>query len=298
MEITAKMVKELREKTNAGMMDCKKALGECGGDLEKAVDWLRQKGLMTARKRAGRATREGVIAAGVSADHRCGAMLELNCETDFVAKNDGFQKLAADVLALLLAGGPAPADVPALLGRPLSAGGTVDEALKGLVGTIGENMNLRRFVRREAPAGSLLHTYIHGPGRLGVMVELAAEKMGPEAEELAHNLAMHIAAASPAARTAEELPAEFLEREKEIYRAKLAESGKPENMWDKIMAGQIKKFYSEVVLLEQAYVKDPTGKTTVAGLLKSAAGVCGRTEIRAYDRFQLGEELPGETREE
>ena len=298
MEITAKMVKELRDKTNAGMMDCKKALGECGGDLEKAVDWLRQKGLMTARKRAGRATREGLIAAGVSADQSRGAMLELNCETDFVAKNDNFQKLAADILALLLAGGQAPADVPALLAKPLAAGGTVDDALTGLVGTIGENMNLRRFVSRKAPAGALLHTYIHGPGRLGVMVELAAEKTGPAAVELAHNLAMHIAAASPVARTAEEVPAEFLEREKEIYRAKLAESGKPENMWDKIMAGQIKKFYSEVVLLEQAYVKDPTGKTTVAALLKSSAGACGRAEIRVYDRFQLGEELPGETREE
>ena len=297
MEITAKMVKELREKTNAGMMDCKKALGECGGDLEKAVDWLRQKGLMTARKRAGRATREGLITAGVSADQSCGAMLELNCETDFVAKNDSFQKLAADILALLLAGGPAPADVPDLLARPLAAGGTVGEAIQGLVGTIGENMNLRRFVSRKAPAGAFLHTYIHGPGRLGVMVELAAEKSGPAAVELAHNLAMHIAAANPAARTAEEVPAELLEREKEIYRAKLAESGKPENMWDKIMAGQLKKFYSEVVLLEQAYVKDPTGKTTVAGLLKSSAGACGRAEIRLYDRFQLGEEL-GETREE
>jgi len=297
MEITAKMVKDLREKTNAGMMDCKKALGECGGDLEKAVDWLRQKGLMTARKRAGRATREGLIAAVVSADQRRGAMIELNCETDFVAKNEGFQKLAADILNLLLAG-PAPADVPALLSRPLATGETVNDALKGLVGTIGENMNLRRFVRRESSAGSLMHTYIHGPGRLGVMVELAAEKMGAEAEELAHNLAMHIAAASPVARTAEEVPADLLEREKEIFRAKLAESGKPEDMWDKIMEGQIKKFYAEVVLLEQAYVKDPTGKTTVAGLLKSSSAACGRTEIRTYDRFQLGEELPGEARPE
>jgi len=295
MEITAKMVKELRDKTNAGMMDCKKALGECGGDLEKAVDWLRQKGLMTARKRAGRATREGLVAAGVSADQRRGALLELNCETDFVAKNENFQKLASDILALLLSG-PAPADVPALLEKPLAAGGTVNDALKSLVGTIGENMNLRRFVSREAPAGALVHTYIHGPGRLGVLVELAAEKMGPQAEELAHNLAMHIAAANPVARSAGEVPADLLEREKEIFRAKLAESGKPENMWDKIMIGQVKKFYSEVVLLEQAYVKDPTGKTTVADLLKSAA--CGRAEIRAYDRFQLGEELPGEARSE
>jgi elongation factor Ts len=297
MEITAKQVKELRDKTNAGMMDCKKALSECGGEMEKAVDWLRQKGLMTARTRAGRATREGLIAAGVSADHRLGAMIELNCETDFVAKNEGFQKLAADILALLLSG-PAPADLPALLACPLSSGGTVDETLKNLVGTIGENMNLRRFARRQAPAGAFLHTYIHGQGRLGVMVELAAEKMGPEAEELAHNLAMHIAAASPVARVAEEIPADILEREKEIFRARLAESGKPEDMWDKIIVGQIKKFYSEVVLLEQAYVKDQSGKTSVADLLKSSVGACGRTEILAYDRFQLGEELPGEAREE
>jgi elongation factor Ts len=297
MEITAKMVKDLREKTNAGMMDCKKALGECGGDMEKAVDWLRQKGLMTARKRAGRATREGLIVAGVSSDHRKSAILELNCETDFVAKNEGFQKLAADILGVLLAG-PAPADVPALLARSLPAGGSVDDALKSLVGTIGENMNLRRFTVREAAAGAFFHTYIHGPGRLGVLVELAAEKTGPAAEELAHNLAMHIAAANPAARIAEEIPADMLEREKDIFRAKLAESGKPENMWDKIMVGQIKKFYAEVVLLEQAYVKDSAGKTSVADLLKSSAGACGRVEILTYVRYQLGEELPGETRAE
>ena len=297
MEITAKMVKDLREKTNSGMMDCKKALSECGGDLEKSVDWLRQKGLMTARKRAGRATREGLIVAGVSADQRRGALIELNCETDFVAKNESFQKLAAAIAAELLAD-PAPADVQAFLERPFSAGGTVEEAIQSLVGTIGENMNLRRFVSREAPAGAFIHTYIHGPGRLGVMVELAAEKMGHAAEELAHNLAMHIAAANPAARTAEEIPADLLEREKEIFRARLAGSGKPENMWDKIMVGQIKKFYSEVVLLEQAYVKDPTGKTTVADLLENSTDACGLTEIRAYDRFQLGEELPGEARPE
>ena len=297
MEITAIMVKELREKTNAGMMDCKKALAECGGDMEKAVDWLRQKGLMTARKRAGRATREGLVMAGVSADQKRGALFELNCETDFVAKNEAFQKLGDDILALLLSG-PPPADVPALLARTFPSGGTLDEALKNLLGTTGENMNLRRFASREASDGSFLHTYIHGPGRLGVLVELAAEKTGPEAKELAHNLAMHIAAANPLARAVEEIPADLLEREKDIFRAKLAESGKPENMWEQIIAGQVKKFYSEVVLLEQAYVKDPAGKTTVASLLKSSSGACGHTEIRGYDRFQLGEELPGDVREE
>ncbi|MDL2260061.1 translation elongation factor Ts [Deltaproteobacteria bacterium OttesenSCG-928-K17] len=290
MEISAKLVKELRDKTNSGMMDCKKALAECECDLEKAVDWLRQKGLMTARKRAGRATKEGLIVAGVSADQKTGALVELNCETDFVAKNEGFQKLAADVVAYLLAN-ETPADVEALLTKSL-ASGTIDDALKGLVGTIGENMNLRRFAVKKADGGSFLHTYIHGPGRLGVMVEMNVEKTGPAAEELAHNLAMQIAAANPVALTPEEVPADVLEREKNIFRAKLAESGKPENMWDKIMVGQINKFYAEVVLLQQAYVKDD--KKTIAQVLKDAAADCGKAEIKSFTRFQLGEELPGE----
>ncbi len=293
-EISAKLVKELRDKTNAGMMDCKKALAECECDLEKAVDWLRQKGLMTARKRAGRATKEGLIVAGVSPDQKKGALVELNCETDFVAKNEGFQKLAVDIVDVLLTS-EAPADVAGLLARPMnSCAGTIDDQLKNLVGTIGENMNLRRFTVRQAQGDAFLHTYIHGPGRLGVMVEVAAEKCGAAAEELAHNLAMHIAAASPVAVTPEDVPADILEREKNIFRAKLAESGKPENMWDKIMVGQVHKFYSEVVLMEQAYVKDPTGKTTIAQLLKDSAKECGRVEIKSFFRFQLGEELPGE----
>ena len=292
MEITAKMVKELRDKTNSGMMDCKKALAECEGDLEKAVDWLRQKGLMTARKRAGRATKEGLIVAGVSPDNKKAALAELNCETDFVAKNEGFQKLAADIIDVLLASG-APADVEALLARPVVSGaGTIDDSLKALVGTIGENMNLRRFAAHEAKDGAFMHTYIHGPGRLGVMIELAVEKPGAAAEELAHNLAMHIAAASPIALVSEDVPADVLEREKSVAKAKLAESGKPENMWDKIMIGQVKKFYSEVVLLEQAYVKDD--KKTITQVLKDAAADCGKVEIKSFSRFQLGEELPGE----
>ncbi len=290
MEISAKLVKELRDKTNSGMMDCKKALAECECDLEKAVDWLRQKGLMTARKRAGRATREGLIVAGVSADLKRGALVELNCETDFVAKNEAFQQLAADVANLLLTS-EAPADVTALLTRPLGTA-TVDDVLKGLVGTIGENMNLRRFLAAKTDGNGFLHTYIHGPGRLGVLVELSVEKPGPAAEELAHNLAMHIAAANPVAITPEDVPADLLEREKNIFRAKLAESGKPENMWDKIMVGQVHKFYSEVVLLEQAYVKDD--KKSVGQVVKEAAADCGKVVVKSFTRFQLGEELPGE----
>ena len=292
MEISAKLVKELRDKTNSGMMDCKKALAECEGDLEKAVDWLRQKGLMTARKRAGRATKEGLIVAGVSDDHKKGALVELNCETDFVAKNEAFQKLAADIVALLLTLGEAPADGPALLATALPDGRTVDDNLKSLVGTIGENMNLRRFLVKKAEGSAFLHTYIHGPGRLGVMVEMTAEKSGAPAEELAHNMAMQIAAANPVAVTEAEVPPEVLEREKNIFRAKLAESGKPENMWDKIMVGQINKFYSEVVLIRQAYVRDD--KKSIAQVLKEATGTSGKTEIKSFTSFQLGEELPGE----
>ena len=292
MEISAKLVKELRDKTNSGMMDCKKALAECECDLEKAVDWLRQKGLMTARKRAGRATKEGLIVAGVSPDQKKGAIVELNCETDFVAKNEAFQKLALDIVDVLLTGDE-PADVDTLLAKPMnSCAGTIDDSIKSLVGTIGENMNLRRFAVKKAEGDTFLHTYIHGPGRLGVMVELNVEKPGAAAEDLAHNLAMQIAAANPVAITSEAVPEEILEREKGIFRAKLAESGKPENMWDKIMIGQINKFYSEIVLLHQAYVKDD--KKSIADVLKDAAAECGKVEIKSFSRFQLGEELPGE----
>jgi elongation factor Ts len=174
----------------------------------------------------------------------------------------------------------------------LPDGRTVDDSLKSLVGTIGENMNLRRFLVKKAEGAAFLHTYIHGPGRLGVMVEMTAEKPGAPAEELAHNMAMQIAAANPVAVTETEVPPEVLEREKNIFRAKLAESGKPENMWDKIMVGQINKFYSEVVLIRQAYVRDD--KKNIAQVLKEAAGTSGKTEIKSFARFQLGEELPGE----
>lgn len=291
MEINAKMVKELREKTNSGMMDCKKALKECDGDMEKAVDWLRQKGLMTARKRAGRATREGLIVAEVSADQKTGVALELNCETDFVAKNEGFQKLAKSIADFLLSA-PVPADLPALMAAKMADGRTVDEAVKALVGTIGENMNLRRFVVKKAGDGQIVHAYIHGPGKIGVLVELAAEKPGEAATGLAHDIALQVAAANPAALDEDGIPADMLEREKDIYRAKLKEQGKPEKMWDKIMQGQIKKFYSEVTLVHQAFVKDPA--KAVSDVVKEAG--CGAA-IKGFTRYQLGEELPGEENE-
>lgn len=293
MEISAKMVKELRDKTNAGMMDCKQALAACECDLEKAVDWLRQKGLMTARKREGRSAREGLVAALVSPDEKRGAMVELNCETDFVAKTDAFQELAAKMAEQALEA-PESASLDDLLNQPSRQDPemTVGDLIKNIVGTTGENMRLRRFVRYQAGGNAIVHTYIHAGGRLGVLVELACEQKGPEAAELAHNLAMHIAAANPLAITQEAIPQELVEREKALYEAKAKESGKAAHLWPKIIEGNLRKFYGEVALMNQVYVKDD--KKSVADVFKEAGRALGRVELKRYARFQLGEDLPGE----
>lgn len=293
MEISAKMVKELRDKTNAGMMDCKQALAACECDLEKAVDWLRQKGLMTARKREGRSAREGLVAALISPDEKRGAMVELNCETDFVAKTDAFQELAAKMAEQALEA-PESASLDDLLNQPSRQDPemTVGDLIKNIVGTTGENMRLRRFVRYQAGGNAIVHTYIHAGGRLGVLVELVCEKTGPEAAELAHNLAMHIAAANPLAITQEAIPQELVEREKALYEAKAKESGKAAHLWPKIIEGNLRKFYGEVALMNQVYVKDD--KKSVADVFKEAGRALGRVELKRYARFQLGEDLPGE----
>ena len=290
MEISAKMVKELRDKTNAGMMDCKKALNECDCDMEKAIDWLRQKGLMSARKREGRATKEGLVVTGITADLKKGAMVELNCETDFVAKNEAFKKLGEDIVAKFLKASQVADTLDEVL--TCTCGDfVIKDEIGALIGTIGENINLRRFVVCQASDNSILHTYVHGAGRIGVMLELAVEKCGQAADDLAHDLAMHIAAANPAALTAEDVPQDMLTREKALYLAKAKESGKPENIWDKIVEGNVRKFYGEVVLLEQPFVKDPS--KSVAAVLKEAKE-CGQVSIKSFVRFQLGEELEGQ----
>ena len=283
--ITAKMVGDLRAKTGAGMMDCKKALTESAGDMEQAIDLLRKKGLSAAAKKSGRVAAEGMIAA--AGDGRCGALVEVNSETDFVAKNEAFQNFAAGVVAVVLE--QKPADVEALkqLDFP-GSGRNVAEELTHQIATIGENMNIRRFARLESMSG-VTASYIHGAGKIGVLVQLDTEQAdNPKIAETAKMLAMHVAAASPQYLNRDEVPADVIEREKDIMRAKALESGKPENIIEKIIAGQINKFFGEICLLEQVYVVDTDHKVgqVVEALAKE---VGGKITLSAYERFQLGE---------
>jgi elongation factor Ts len=279
------MVGDLRAKTGAGMMDCKKALTESAGDMEQAIDLLRKKGLSAAAKKSGRVAAEGMIAA--AGDGRCGALVEVNSETDFVAKNEAFQNFAAGVVAVVLE--QKPADVEALkqLDFP-GSGRNVAEELTHQIATIGENMNIRRFARLESMSG-VTASYIHGAGKIGVLVQLDTEQAdNPKIAETAKMLAMHVAAASPQYLNRDEVPADVIEREKDIMRAKALESGKPENIIEKIIAGQINKFFGEICLLEQVYVVDTDHKVgqVVEALAKE---VGGKITLSAYERFQLGE---------
>ncbi|MCX8006735.1 MAG: translation elongation factor Ts [Coriobacteriia bacterium] len=291
MEITARMVQELREMTGAGMMDCKKALTEAGGDMDKAVDILRTKGLAALQKKAGRATNEGVVAAYVSEDKRVGVLLEVNCETDFVARNADFLAFVNDLATHIAAA--APADVQELAAQTFTGRThSVQEVLGETVGKLGENMNITRFTRREVAGTGAVASYIHMGGKIGVLVEASFTK--PETAQhaalaaLLKDVAMQVAAASPIAVSREEVPADVVEHELSIYRAQAAESGKPEPIQQKIAEGRLQKFYKEVCLLEQAFVKDPD--ISVQDLVARVSKELGDTvSIVAFDRFQLGE---------
>jgi len=265
-EITASMVRELRQRTDAPMMECKKALAEANGDAAKAEEILRVKLGNKASKAASRITAEGVVAVHIAPDGKLGAMVEVNCETDFVAKNEDFLAFAAAVAALVAARNPA--DVAALSGLSLQ-GASVEETRQALVGKIGENMAIRRFVRMAAKGR--LANYIHGGAKIGVLVDVAGGD-----ETLAKDLAMHIAASKPVALAKEEVPAALLQKERDIAAAKAAESGKPANIVEKMVEGSVQKFLKEVTLLGQPFVKDD--KQTVEQLLKSkGAAVAGFT---------------------
>jgi elongation factor Ts len=281
------MVSELRAKTGAGMMDCKKALAEADGNMDEAVDNLRKKGLSAAAKKAGRVAAEGaVVAAG---EGNVGVLVEVNAETDFVAKNEAFQGFAGGVADAVLT--RAPANLDALMAAEFpGTGRTVAEEQTHQIATIGENINVRRFCRFEVPAG-MVASYIHGGGKIGVLVELAAAGGGEERlAALGRNLAMHIAAVNPQFLCREDVPAEVVEKEKEIMRAKAKDSGKPDNIIEKILEGQINKFFGEVCLLEQAYVIDPDQKVgkVVAALAKELGSDVALTR---FARFALGEGL-------
>jgi len=283
--ITAKMVGELRAKTGAGMMDCKKALTESGGDMEQAIDLLRKKGLSAAAKKSGRVAAEGMVSA--ISNGKCGALAEVNSETDFVAKNDAFQAFASGVVDVVMDQNPADVEALKVLDFP-GTGRNVAEELTHQIATIGENMNVRRFVRLETTSG-VTASYVHGAGKIGVLVQLDADKADePKVAETARMLAMHVAAANPQYLSRNDVPAEVVEREKDIMRAKALESGKPENIVEKIIEGQINKFFGEACLLEQVYVIDTDQKVgkVVEALAKE---VGGQVTLAAYSRFQLGE---------
>jgi elongation factor Ts len=286
MEITAKMVNDLRQQTGAGMMECKAALKEADGDAEEATKILRKKGLAAAAKKAGRAATEGLVSARVHP--QAAVLLEVNCETDFVAKTEEFQVLVeklSERIAVHGAFGDTPdGGVAALsaLSSPTEEGATVGEALAHLVGRIGENMSIRRFARWIARPGEIFSTYVHGNGRIGVLIGLPG---GPA--ELARDVAMHVAAAEPRYARRQDVPPEALESEREIARAQAAASGKPAAVIEKIAEGKIEKFYQDAVLLEQAYVRDD--KQTVGQVVKSR-GSEAAGDLR-FLRYKLGEGL-------
>jgi elongation factor Ts len=273
-EITAGMVKELREKTDAPMMECKKALSEAEGDLVRAEEILRVKLGNKATKAAARVAAEGVVSIHISADGKLGSILEINSETDFVAKNDDFLKLAADSAELIATKNPA--DVAALSALPLGEG-TVESTRSALVGKIGENMSLRRFVRIEAKGK--LQSYIHGGAKVGVLIDLVGGD-----EQLAKDLAMHIAASKPKSLDASGVPAELLDSERRIAIEKARESGKPEAMLDKIAEGTVQKYLKDVTLLSQVFVKAEDGKQTVEQLLKAKGA-----SVASFVLFVVGE---------
>jgi elongation factor Ts len=272
--ITAGMVAELRAKTDAPMMECKKALTEAEGDMGRAEEILRVKLGNKAGKAAARVTAEGVITAAV--DGRTGALLEINCETDFVSKNESFLAFANSCARLVAA--EAPADVAALSALPLSQDGfgpTVEDVRKGLIGKIGENMSIRRF-KRYADGGALAH-YLHGT-RIGVMVEFDGDAVA------AKDVAMHVAAMKPAALSSAEVPADLVEKERKIATEKAAESGKPADIVAKMVEGSVQKYLKEVSLLDQVFVKAADGKQTVGAMLKSVG-----TTVKGFTLYVVGE---------
>ncbi|MGA8259353.1 MAG: translation elongation factor Ts [Arenicellales bacterium] len=275
MAITASMVKELRDRTGAGMMECKNALTESGGDLDAAVDALRRKGAAKADKKAGRIAAEGAVVAALSPDNKTGVLVEVNCETDFVAKDDSFQSFAGAVARTVLE--EQPADIAALAALPLDDGDrTVEEARVELVTKIGENIALRRFEIMHAPGAARISAYTHG-ARIGVLVCVEGGR-----PDLGKDLAMHVAASRPMVVAADEVPPEVLDKEKEIFAAQARDSGKPEEIIEKMVKGRLQKYLNEVTLLGQPFVKDPD--QTVAKLVKSE-----QASILGFKRLEVGE---------
>jgi elongation factor Ts len=281
-EITAAMVRELREKTGAGMMDCKKALVEAEGDMEAAIDWLRKKGLSAAAKKSGRVAAEGLV--GVASGPNVAAMVEVNAETDFVARNETFQNFVSEVAGLALSVGE---DIEALKAATYpGAGHSVQEELTRMIATIGENMTIRRARVLRVPSGTVA-TYMHnavkpGLGKIGVLVALEAANELEALETLGRQIGMHVAATRPEALEVDAVDPAALERERAVLREQAATSGKKPEIVEKMIEGRIRKYYEEVVLLEQVWVHD--GESRVRQVVQKAGG-----KLTGFDRFQLGE---------
>ena len=274
MAISASMVKELRERTSAGMMECKKALTETDGDMEAAVQLLRTSGAAKADKKAGRVAAEGVVSIYISDDKKLGVIVEVNSETDFVAKGEDFQRFAADIAEAVAATNPA--DIDALNATKLPSGETVDETRRALIAKLGENITVRRFERVEATGDAEISSYQHGL-KIGVLVSSAGGN-----ENLGKDLAMHVAALKPLCISTEEVPADAVEKEKQVFSAQAAESGKPPEIIEKMIMGRINKFLNEVALHGQDFVKDPA--VTIGKLLKAE-----NASVVSFTRVEVGE---------
>ncbi len=279
-DISAEKVRDLREKTGAGMMDCKKALTVVGGDMEKAIDHLRKEGVVKAAKKAGRATSEGLVGVSIAPDKKAAAIVEVNCETDFVARTDQFQNFI-NVLGEHIVKAK-PADLDALLAQKMGEA-PIQDVLSQLVAKLGENMVVRRFRLLQATGGEVLASYLHAGSKIGSVIRVK----GAADEALVRDIAMHAAAMSPRYVGRDQVPAAVLDREKEVLKASPELTSKPENLVDKILQGKLNRFYSEVCLAEQPFIKDTTGKKSVGAFLKEAAA---GAEIVEMVRFQVGEE--------
>lgn len=296
-EVTAALVKQLRDRTGAGMMDCKKALADTEGDLEQAIDWLRKKGLSQAQKKAGRTAAEGLV--GIASEGTRGAVVEVNSETDFVARNETFQAFVGTVTDLALKTG---GDIEALKQADFpGTGRTVEQELTQLIGTIGENMKLSRSRVLEVEKG-VVSSYVHnqlvrGMGKIGVLVALEADAPADRLAELGKQLAMHVAAANPQAVSQEDIDPALIERERAILVDQARASGKPENIIEKMVEGRLRKFYEEVALLDQTFVID--GESRVRDVIERLGKELGTgVRVTGFARFQLGEHAASESGED
>ncbi|BCU76812.1 translation elongation factor Ts [Luteolibacter sp. LG18] len=287
--ITASLVNDLRKKTNAGMMDCKRALEETQGDLEAAAKLLREKGIVKASSKADRAANEGIITARLSENGKSGILLEVNCETDFVSRNDNFQGFVNGLADTLIASSAADLEAAQQVSFQ---GSPVEETVKAKIAEVGENLQFRKYVRFDATGEGAVSSYIHMGGKVGVLIEVGAGNAETAStagfRELVKDLTLHIAAAAPRGLSREDIPADVVEAEKEIFRAQLADSGKPANIIENIITGKIGKFFAESCFLEQGFVKDPD--TSINKLLEAKGKELGDTlTVRRFVRFGLGE---------